>query len=330
VARLDFLIDQHIDTSGASDSLTYYTDTNGDRHATGQTLANAKASVDANNWMPAVAVNLTWFFGDRDADQDGIPNRLDKCPDDPEDLDGFQDQDGCPDPDNDGDGILDIQDKCPNEAEDIDGFQDEDGCPDLDNDGDGIPDLQDKCPDQAEDMDGFQDQDGCPDYDNDGDSVPDSLDQCPDTPKGTRVDEKGCPVSVMEQQLFDTGSIRLSNVHFAIGKADIGPDTQQLLDQVGDVLIKYPGLEVEIGGHTDSSGSAEKNQELSQQRADAVLKYLKAKFPALDTSKYTAVGYGEGQPIADNSTPEGKAENRRVEFKALNLDQYRGGAPSQP
>jgi len=96
------------------------------------------------------------------------------------------------------------------------------------------------------------------------------------------------------------------------------------------VLMKFPGLEVEIGGHTDSSGSEEKNKELSEQRAQAVLNYLRVKFPSLDTSKYTTFGYGESQPIADNSTPEGKAENRRVEFKALNLDQFKGEAKSQP
>ena len=98
-----------------------------------------------------------------DADHDGIPDDLDRCPHEPEDKDGFQDEDGCPDPDNDGDGIPDAQDKCPNEPEDKDGFQDADGCPDLDNDGDGIPDRRDKCPNEPETINGFQDEDGCPD-----------------------------------------------------------------------------------------------------------------------------------------------------------------------
>ncbi len=98
-----------------------------------------------------------------DSDGDGIPDDVDQCPDVPEDKDGFQDEDGCPDYDNDNDGIFDAQDQCPNEPEDYDGFQDEDGCPDLDNDGDGIPDKLDKCPNTPEDIDGYQDDDGCPD-----------------------------------------------------------------------------------------------------------------------------------------------------------------------
>ena len=98
-----------------------------------------------------------------DSDGDGIPDTIDKCPDEPEDKDGFQDDDGCPDPDNDADGIPDDFDKCPNDAEDPDGFEDEDGCPDPDNDKDGVPDAADRCPTQAETINGDKDDDGCPD-----------------------------------------------------------------------------------------------------------------------------------------------------------------------
>ena len=130
-----------------------------------------------------------------DADGDGIPDALDQCPTEPEDKDGFQDADGCPDPDNDGDGIPDVLDQCPNEPEDKDNFRDDDGCPDPDNDEDGIPDALDKCPNQPEDKDGFQDADGCPDKDNDGDGIPDIFDMCPDEPedKDGFEDEDGCP-----------------------------------------------------------------------------------------------------------------------------------------
>ena len=122
-------------------------------------------------------------IGDRDGD--GIKDDEDQCPDDPEDFDGFQDQDGCPDPDNDNDGILDVDDKCPMVPEDHDGDEDEDGCPegaDGDRDGDGILDSVDKCPDVPEDRDGFEDQDGCPDPDNDQDGIPDKSDKCPNDP----------------------------------------------------------------------------------------------------------------------------------------------------
>jgi hypothetical protein len=166
----------------------------------------------------------------RDRDHDGVYDVDDRCPDQPEDRDGFQDDDGCPDPDNDNDGVPDAQDKCPNAAEDRDQFEDEDGCPDPDNDKDGIPDLNDacpnaaedgrgkrpkdgcpstsedsdgdgvndtvdKCPDEPEDRDGFQDDDGCPDPDNDNDGIPDSFDNCPDQPEDMDgfEDDDGCP-----------------------------------------------------------------------------------------------------------------------------------------
>ncbi len=131
----------------------------------------------------------------RDQDGDGILDKDDKCPNEPEDKDGFEDSDGCPDLDNDNDGIPDTQDKCPNVAEDKDGFEDSDGCPDLDNDKDGIPDTQDKCPNAAEDIDNFEDTDGCPDPDNDKDGIPDVDDLCPSSPetKNGFEDGDGCP-----------------------------------------------------------------------------------------------------------------------------------------
>ncbi len=114
------------------------------------------------------------IWNQRDSDNDGINDDVDKCPYEEEDIDGFEDEDGCPDIDNDGDGIIDFKDGCQNIAEDLDGYMDEDGCPDPDNDGDGILDLDDACPDVAEDFDGFEDEDGCPDADNDGDGILDN------------------------------------------------------------------------------------------------------------------------------------------------------------
>ena len=99
----------------------------------------------------------------KDIDNDGIPDLKDQCADMPEDKDGFQDGDGCPDFDNDNDGIYDTQDKCPNDPEDFDGFEDQDGCLDIDNDHDEISDKLDKCPNVPEDIDGYLDDDGCPD-----------------------------------------------------------------------------------------------------------------------------------------------------------------------
>lgn len=134
-----------------------------------------------------------------DNDQDGLPDDADKCIDKPEDVDGFEDKDGCPEPDNDKDGIPDLRDHCPDKAETMNDFDDLDGCPDVkDTDSDGVPDDEDKCIDEPEDTDGFEDTDGCPEPDNDGDEIPDNEDECIDQPedgkgKGREL-EDGCPI----------------------------------------------------------------------------------------------------------------------------------------
>ena len=128
---------------------------------------------------------------DGDRDGDGIPDSRDACPDQPEDKDGFQDEDGCPDLDNDKDGVPNALDKCPS----VPGPASNAGCPLStvgDRDADGIPDDQDQCPDRPEDKDGFQDEDGCPDPDNDNDGVNDLIDRCPLTPGALQAD--GCPI----------------------------------------------------------------------------------------------------------------------------------------
>lgn len=131
-------------------------------------------------------------MGDEDAD--GVVNIDDGCIDVPEDLDGDRDDDGCPETseDRDGDGLIDAVDACPDEAEDVDGFRDSDGCPDPDNDEDGVIDIRDACALDAEDLDGWQDDDGCPEADNDEDGISDASDRCPNEP-GPRAND-GCPV----------------------------------------------------------------------------------------------------------------------------------------
>ncbi len=146
-------------------------------------------------WRGAIGVALDMSRLPHDEDGDGIDDRVDKCPNEAEDKDGFEDADGCPDPDNDQDGILDAVDQCPLVPEDLDGFEDADGCPDPDNDNDGILDKDDKCPNEPEDFDGFEDRDGCPDPDNDGDGIPDTDDLCPLSPENKNgfEDQDGCP-----------------------------------------------------------------------------------------------------------------------------------------
>ncbi len=148
-------------------------------------------------WTMQVGVSRQFSIGGRDQDGDGIVDRKDECPLSPEDHDGYQDFDGCPDDDNDSDGIPDALDGAPMEPEDYDGWQDEDGIPDLDNDLDGIEDRWDLCPNEAEDMDGHRDDDGCPDdfFDRDGDGIGDEVDGCPDTAEDMDgfEDGDGCP-----------------------------------------------------------------------------------------------------------------------------------------
>jgi OmpA-OmpF porin, OOP family len=157
--------------------------------------------VDNADQCPTVAEDVDGYEDsdgcpDADNDLDTIPDSADKCPNEAEDPDGFEDIDGCPERDNDKDGVPDEQDRCPSKAETKNGYKDEDGCPDEpDRDEDGIPDTKDKCPEVAEDTDGFEDLDGCPEVDNDKDGIPDNDDEClnePETKNGFE-DEDGCP-----------------------------------------------------------------------------------------------------------------------------------------
>ena len=237
-----------------------------------------------------------------DTDGDGLLDKDDKCPQEPEDKDGFEDADGCPDLDNDKDGIPDTADKCPNDPEDKDNFEDADGCPDPDNDKDGILDAVDKCPLQPEDKDGFEDKDGCPDPDNDQDKILDPDDKCPDDPtnkcKAARV---GGQIVIYER------------VEFAVDKADIRKQSFSILNAVVAILQERPDITaVEVQGHTDSDGDDQHNLELSQARTDAVVKYLVAH--GIEAKRLTGKGYGETQPMKPNDTKANKQLNRRVQF----------------
>ncbi|NVB77198.1 MAG: OmpA family protein [Kofleriaceae bacterium] len=264
--------------------------------------------------------------GPSDTDGDGLTDDVDKCPNEAEDKDGFQDDDGCPDADNDADGVADAADKCAMEPEDKDGFQDDDGCPDADNDGDGMLDASDKCPNEAEDKDGFQDDDGCPDPDNDGDGVMDASDKCVDQPetKNGYQDEDGCPDEVPQKVKQFTGVIQ--GINFKSNDAGLLASSNKTLDKAVAVLKEYPDLKVEIEGHTDDQpmkkgGKFTDNKALSQARADTVKAYFVGK--GIEDSRLTAVGYGPDKPVVDPTGLKGgklnaaRAKNRRVEFKLV-------------
>ncbi len=246
-----------------------------------------------------------------DPDGDGICGDADRCPTVPEDFDGVEDDDGCPDDqDTDGDGIADSADGCIVDAEDLDQYQDDDGCPELDNDLDGVPDLNDRCPQEPEDPDGFQDEDGCPDNDNDGDSFVDVDDRCPNTP-GV-ASEQGCPLQLTSVVIRDDRIDITQQIHFEFDRAVIRPESYHILDEVVLVLQNYPTITIEIQGHTDARGEDNYNYWLSHDRAQAVRQYLTDH--NVDPSRLSFQGFGENCPIESNRTREGRAANRRVVF----------------
>ncbi len=254
---------------------------------------------------------------DPDNDADGFADAADQCPDEGEDRDGFQDADGCPDPDNDADGLDDAFDTCPDEPEDVDGYQDTDGCPDPDNDGDGIADDVDGCPNAAETGDGWEDDDGCPDPDNDGDGIWDEEDLCPDEPEfrdGVR-DEDGCPDSKLA--VVTEGQIAiLQPILFRSGSARIERGSMNIVSTVAKLMLKERAiLQLRVEGHTDNKGNADGNLKLSQRRAEAVMKELMKL--GIEGSRLEAAGFGDTRPVASNRTEEGRAKNRRIEFLIL-------------
>jgi outer membrane protein OmpA-like peptidoglycan-associated protein len=249
--------------------------------------------------------------GDRDGD--GYPDPQDKCPDDPENFNNFEDEDGCPDnPDTDGDGIPDETDVCELMPEDRDGYLDTDGCPDLDNDLDGIPDDKDQCPMEPEDPDGFEDEDGCPDPDNDRDEVLDVKDQCPNEPGDKLKEPIGCP-SKPSLVIVTNCEVKITQqIHFEYNKDTIRAVSFPVLDAVADALRTNKTIQLEVQGHTDNRGTARYNKDLSNRRAASVMRYLTRN--GIDASRLTSQGYGFDRPIVPNDTDSNRALNRRVQF----------------
>ncbi|MBN2724781.1 MAG: thrombospondin type 3 repeat-containing protein [Deltaproteobacteria bacterium] len=206
-----------------------------------------------------VLFGVKWAPSFKDSDGDGVVDEQDKCPLIKEDKDGFEDEDGCPDPDNDKDGIPDVTDKCPNQAEDIDGFEDEDGCPDYDNDKDGIPDIKDNCPKDP----GPKSKNGCPasHIDTDGDGVSDSVDKCPKDPGEkrymgcTRETYDGDGDGVMDSE--DKCPKHPGEAKYKGCPASM-VDTDE--DGVTDDKDKCPGKMETINGYKDDDGCPDKGK----------------------------------------------------------------------
>ncbi len=235
---------------------------------------------------------------DPDNDQDTILDVDDQCPMDPEDIDQFEDEDGCPDPDNDQDTILDINDQCPLEKEDFDNFEDEDGCPDPDNDQDKILDVDDQCPMEPELYNGVNDEDGCPEKDTDKDGIIDPLDKCPEEPETYNGvdDDDGCPDGKQTVVLTTTEIKILEKVFFDTNKDTIKKVSYKLLNTVAVVLKQNPQItKIRIDGHTDDMGKDEYNLDLSKRRAKAVREYLVEQ--GVDADRLQSEGYGEEKPL---------------------------------
>jgi OmpA-OmpF porin, OOP family len=282
---------------------------------------------------PAWRLFLGFIFEPRigDRDGDGIKDDVDKCPDEPEDFDDFEDEDGCPDPDNDRDGILDKDDQCPNEPgpienhgcplgdRDKDGILDKDdacpdvpgpvenrGCPWPDRDKDGILDKDDECPD----IPGPKENGGCPFLDSDGDGLLDKDDQCPHEygPK----ENHGCPLP-NRTKIRGGHLILLKPIFFETAKAIIKPISFPTLDDVADTLKSNRQLLlVEIQGHADERGNDDYNMRLTDDRAAAVKAYLVGK--GVEADRLQSHGYGETKPLCKQHDEACWSKNRRVEF----------------
>jgi OOP family OmpA-OmpF porin len=255
----------------------------------------------------------------KDTDGDGIIDDKDACPTIPGIADADPKKNGCPPPkDTDGDGIIDDLDACPTVAGIADPDPKKNGCPPpKDTDGDGITDDKDACVD----IKGVATQDpttnGCP-PDTDGDGIRDDKDACPTDPGKPDPDpsKNGCPrviVTETEVMIFE-------QVQFDTGKSTIKKVSDQLLDNVFQVLKDHPELaKLEVQGHTDTQGLKGANQLLSKNRAEAVKKALVKR--GIDPKRLTAKGYGQDKPIASNDTEEGRTKNRRVQFTIVEKTQ---------
>ena len=291
-------------------------------------IDNAEGNMEKKDSYVTHMVGLTFNMGNSvDTDEDGVSDKNDTCPGTPVGV--VVDKMGCP-VDKDADGVPDYMDNCP----DTSGSKMLNGCPDRDNDG--VEDSKDQCPDQA----GTVTLNGCPDSDMDG--VADKNDQCANTKLGTKVDSKGCPmdadkdgVSDLEDdcpsiagpvsnkgcpevtvEVIEKLKIQARSVFFNSGKSTFKTGdaaTITSLNAMREILVNYPNAKFSIEGHTDSDGSDQLNQKLSEDRANAVRNALIEK--GVKAENLTAVGFGESKPVATNKTKAGKAQNRRTEVK---------------
>jgi outer membrane protein OmpA-like peptidoglycan-associated protein len=262
-----------------------------------------------------------------DTDADGVPNGVDRCPNTA--VGALVDAQGCTH-DSDNDNIADGIDKCPDTQAGV--LVDAAGCP-KDSDGDSIADGLDRCSDTPKGA--TVDALGCP-GDEDGDGVLDGLDRCPRTPVGANVNAAGCvggqtgrqpavvprdttpppsPAPAAAAATAAGAAMVLENVTFATGSARLQAGAYVELDSIAKVLTANPSLRVEIGGHTDATVEPADDMHLSTLRAEAVRNYLVAK--GVPFQQVVARGYGGTRPRTPDTTPRGRAANRRIELRPI-------------
>ncbi len=268
--------------------------------------------------MMKLTTIVEFSFGKaKDEDGDGVSDKKDKCPGTPPGV--AVDENGCP-LDRDGDGVPDYKDDCPDQPGDAK-FN---GCPDTD--GDGIPDKDDDCPTVA----GLAKFKGCPD--TDGDGVPDPKDKCPDTPKGCPVDVNGCPLDSDGDGVIDCEDkcpneagtkenngcpdwqeVVVPTIYFDLDKAELRPEGKTELDKLVQTLIASKEFNIVVGGHTCNLGTDAHNMELSESRAQSVVKYLLSK--GVNNAYIGSHNYGESKPAVPNTNESNREKNRRVEWE---------------
>ena len=307
-------------------------------YVNGIKVTRAGKDITENLWR--FTLGLEYDLGKmKDADMDGVSDKKDKCPDTPAGV--AVDANGCP-IDTDADGVADYIDDCPTIA----GLTSLKGCPDKDKDG--IADKDDACPDVA----GVAKLKGCPD--SDGDGVTDKDDKCADTPKGWKVDATGCPIDTDKDGIADSEddcpnvagtkegkgcpvvvkepdvkkvitrdqieivNIKATPIHFLSDKSYVTDYSKGILDKLIKTLNSNKDYNVNIFGHADSQGSDQYNIKLSQDRLNSTVKYLESKGIAANRI-INQKAFGKTKPIAPNNTPEGRLQNRRVEFEIFKM-----------
>ncbi len=219
-----------------------------------------------------------------DTDKDGFPDDIDMCPTVKEDGQPPDTSDGCPaPPDRDHDGIIDDDDKCPDEPEDKDKIEDYDGCPETDADHDGVLDTEDRCPLEPGPANKVPEKNGCP-----------SL---------TKIGDDG-QVQLLEPIQFETG------------KSTIKSESFPILDEVVTLMKSRPELKIAVHGHTDNRGGSKMNRKLSAERAAACVTYL-VDTGGIAAERLQSEGFGPDKPVVPNDSSEGRAKNRRVEFRIV-------------